>query len=52
MMEFTLSRAAICVCGVIILVSVTGVLNGIYEMDESEEHDRLVQRIGYMLDAF
>jgi hypothetical protein len=52
MIEFTISRVVLCACGVILLVSVTGVLEGIYDLDRSDEDERLVQRIGYMLDAF
>ena len=52
MIEFTISRVVLCVCGTILLVSVAGVLGSIYDLDRSDEDDRLVQRIGYMLDAF
>ncbi|MBE6523357.1 MAG: hypothetical protein E7Z65_00570 [Thermoplasmata archaeon] len=52
MIEFTISRVVMCACGVILLISVTGVLDGIYDLDRSDEDERLVLRIGYMLDAF
>ena len=52
MMEFTMSRVALCICGVVMIASVTGVLSGIYDMGTSDQDDRLVQRIGYMLDVF
>lgn len=52
MMEFTMSRVALCICGVVMIASVTGVLSGIYDMETSDQDDRLVQRIGYMLDVF
>ena len=52
MIEFTLSRVTLCVCGVILLVAVTGVVQSVYDMDRSDEDDHLVQRIGYLLDVF
>ena len=52
MIEFTLSRVTLCVCGVILLVSVTAVIQGVYDNDRSEDDDHLVQRIGYILDVF
>lgn len=51
-MEFTISRVVLCICGVVILASITGVITGIYDIEVSDQDDRLVQRIGYMLDVF
>ena len=52
MIEFTISRVVLCACGVVLLISVSGILGGMYDLDRSDEDERLVQRIGYMLDAF
>jgi len=52
MIEFTLSRVTLCVCGVVLIASVTGVLDGIYENDRDAMDGQLVDRFAYMLDVF
>ena len=52
MREFTISRVVLCVCGVILIASVTGALNGIYNNEMDTMDDALVDRFAYMLDLF
>ncbi|MBE6527691.1 MAG: hypothetical protein E7Z64_00745 [Thermoplasmata archaeon] len=52
MIEFTFSRVTLCVCGVILLISVAGCLGGIYDMDIEAEDEHLASRIAHMLDSF
>ncbi len=52
MMEFTISRLTLCICGVILLASVGGVLTAIYDNGQDSQDDILVQRISHMLDVF
>jgi len=52
MIEFTLSRVAVCSCGIVLLASVTGVLGGLYDNEESQMDDELAERIAHMLDVF
>ena len=52
MIEFTMSRVMMCLCGVILLVSVVGVAQGIYDMGEDDRSQDAVERIGNMLDSF
>lgn len=52
MMEFTVSRVVLCACGVILLAASFGFITGIQDIEDDEADDRLVQRIGYMLDSF
>ncbi len=52
MIEFTISRVVLCACGIILIVSVTGVLNGVYDRDADTMDDDLAERFAYMLDVF
>ena len=52
MIEFTVSRVVLCACGIILIVSVTGVLNGIYDRDTDIMDEDLADRFAYMLDVF
>lgn len=52
MIEFTLSRVVLCACGVILIASVTGVLNGIYDTERDSLDEDLTYRFAYMLDIF
>lgn len=52
MIEFTLSRVSLCVCGVILIASVTGTLNGIYDSEKDAMDEVLADRFAYMLDLF
>jgi len=52
MMEFTISRVALCICGAIILVASVSVIGGIYDNDVPDMDDVSARRIAYMLDTF
>jgi hypothetical protein len=52
MMELTISRVALCACGLILLASVSGALTGVYDSDRSGMDDGLAERLAYMLDVF
>lgn len=52
MMEFTMSRVAVCVCGAILLMTVIGVIGGIHDVEEYGMDDELTGRISRMLDEF
>jgi hypothetical protein len=51
-MEFTMSRVVLITCGVMILLSITGVLDGIYDSDRAEMDTVMVNRLAYMMDVF
>ena len=52
MIEFTVSRVVLMACGVMVLLSVTGVLDGGYDMERDSMDDSLAGRLAYMLDIF
>ncbi len=52
MIEFTISRVVLCACGIILMVSVSGVLSGIYDKDADLMDEDLAERFAYMLDVF
>jgi hypothetical protein len=52
MMEFTMSRVVLCVCGAVLLVSVTGAVEGIYDQDRETLDLHTAERLAYMLDVF
>ncbi len=52
MIEFTLSRAALCVCGAVLLVTVAGIMGSYQDRSESDMEEDLAGDIAEMLDAF
>jgi len=52
LIEFTMSRAAVMACGVILLATVAGVLGGIYDNDADRMDGELADRLAHMLDIF
>ena len=52
MIEFTISRAVLCVCGVMLIASATGVLGAIYDTETDSADRDLADRFAYMLDVF
>ena len=52
MIEFTISRVVLCACGMILILSVAGVLNGVYDRNEEQLNNDLADRFAYMLDVF
>lgn len=51
-MEFVISRAALCIGGVILLAAAAGTVSGIYDTDVGDVDGELAVRIAGMLDAF
>ncbi len=51
-MEFTVSRAAVFICAAVLMVAVTGAMDGIYEMEEEGMDDDLASSLAHMLDIF
>jgi len=52
MIEFTISRVILCVCGTALILTVSGALGAIYDGDTDEMDDRLAERLAYMMDVF
>jgi len=52
MMEFTISRVVICVCGITLLVVISGAVSSIYGSQEADADVHTAERLAYMLDAF
>ncbi len=52
MIEFAISRAALCVCGAILLVVVAGIMGSYQDHVESDMEEELAEDIAEMLDAF
>ena len=52
MMEFTVSRVVLCICGAVILVAACSAIGGMNDQDVSDMDDATVGRIACMLDAF
>ena len=52
MIEFTISRVMLCVCGMVLIASVTGALNGIHDVNREASDGDLADRFAYMLDVF
>ena len=52
LIEFTLSRVVLCVCGAVLLVTVAGIMGQFQEHAESGMEDDLVEDIAEMLDVF
>lgn len=52
MIEFTLSRVCLCVCGITMLAAAIGVMDIVQDDDESYADQELVERIASILDSF
>ena len=52
MIEFTVSRVMIFACAAILMVTVTGSVQGIYDMEEVRMDEELVSDLAHMLDVF
>ena len=52
MMEFTFSRVTICICGMLLLLAVTGAVHGVYDSGTDEMDRDLAERTAHMLDVF
>jgi hypothetical protein len=50
--EFTISRAALCICGVVLLASVSGIMGSYKDSTEAGMEDSLAEDVAEMLDAF
>lgn len=52
MIEFTLSRVVLCVCGLAMLATVSGAVGAIYDTDRGDMDGELADRLAHMMDAF
>ncbi len=51
-MEFVVSRAVLCIGGVIMLVAVAGAVSGMYDMGVDDNDRELTERFAGVLDSF
>ena len=52
MIEFTLSRVVMCVCGIALLAAVTGILGAVNDDSENGMMDGLADSVADVLDRF
>ena len=52
MIEYTVSIVTVCACGMVLLMAVTGTLQGVYDSDTETMDDGLAERLAHILDSY